>query len=52
MVRVSGGKVGVPRLAKGKQPGGSKGKIKNRRSARAAGGKTSINAGLVEKAKA
>ena len=52
MVRASGGEGDVPCLAKGKQRGGSKGKIENRWSARAAEGKTSVNAALVKKAKA
>ena len=52
MVRASGGEGGIPCLTKGKQRGGSKGKIKNRRSARAAKGEASVNARLIEKAKA
>ena len=42
----------VPYRAKGKQRRGSKGKIKDRRSAGAAKGKAAIDARLIEKAKA
>ena len=52
VVRASGGEGGVPCLAKGKQQRGSKGKIKNRRAARATEGTAGINARLIEKAKA
>ena len=52
MVRASGGERGVPRLAKGEQRGGSKGKIRHGRSARAAKGEMSVDTRLIEKAKA
>ena len=52
VIRASGGVGGVPCLAKGKQRRGSKGKIKDRWTARAAEGKTDIDTGLIEKAKA
>ena len=52
MVRACGGEGGIPCQTKGKQQGVSKGKIKNTLSAGAAKGEASVDAGLIEKAKA
>ena len=50
MIRASGGEGGVPYLAKGKQRGGSKGKIKYRGATSAGKWETSVNPRLIEEA--